>query len=80
MNIEELASNYAESVCNGKFPIEYTREQVVKHTKNDFMEGAGKVLKELQLESIPDPKKWVEENNSFQHLSQCRLQSLGISQ
>lgn len=34
------ADNYAERVCSGEFPIEYTRAQVVKHTSNDFLEGA----------------------------------------
>jgi hypothetical protein len=37
--IEKQAIDYAEKVCNGQFPIEYTREQVVKHTKNDFIAG-----------------------------------------
>jgi hypothetical protein len=38
--LEEAAISYAEESCNGQFPIEYAREQVVKHTKNDFIEGA----------------------------------------
>jgi hypothetical protein len=38
--LEEAGQNYAEEVCNGQFPIEYTRQQVVNHTKNDFIEGA----------------------------------------
>jgi hypothetical protein len=38
--LEEAAENYAEEVCNGQFPIEYTRQQVVNHTKNDFIQGA----------------------------------------
>ena len=45
--IEKKANDYAEEVCNGQFPIEYTREQVVKHTKNDFMEGVKQVLTPL---------------------------------
>jgi hypothetical protein len=51
--IEFQANEYAERVCNGEFPIEYTREQVVKHTASDFIAGAQayqnhvlKVLKE----------------------------------
>lgn len=38
-SIEEKANLYAERVCSGNFPIEYSREQVVKHTTNDFMAG-----------------------------------------
>ena len=38
--LKEAAISYAEESCNGQFPIEYAREQVVKHTKNDFIEGA----------------------------------------
>jgi hypothetical protein len=38
--LEEAGQNYAEEVCNGQFPIEYTRQQVVNHTKNDFIQGA----------------------------------------
>lgn len=37
ISIEEKAKLYAERVCSGNFPIEYSREQVVKHTANDFM-------------------------------------------
>jgi len=50
MNIEKIekeANDYAEKVCNGQFPIEYTREQVVKHTKNDFMQGVKHILTPL---------------------------------
>jgi hypothetical protein len=45
--IEKKASDYAESVCNGEFPIEYTRDQVVKHTKNDFLSGVKHILTPL---------------------------------
>jgi hypothetical protein len=38
--IKQNASEYAELVCNGDFPITYTREQVVNHTKGDFIAGA----------------------------------------
>lgn len=38
--IEKYATDYAERVCNGQFPITYTREQVVNHTKGDFLTGA----------------------------------------
>ncbi len=37
--INENAIAYAERVCNGQFPITYSREQVVKHTANDFQSG-----------------------------------------
>lgn len=37
--INENATAYAERVCNGQFPITYSREQVVKHTANDFQNG-----------------------------------------
>lgn len=37
--INEKATQYAERVCNGEFPITYSREQVVKHTANDFQSG-----------------------------------------
>jgi len=40
------AFDYAESVCSGGFPIEYTREQVVKHTANDFIQGYNAALSE----------------------------------
>jgi hypothetical protein len=36
---KEAANEYAELVCSGQFPIEYTRDQVVKHTANDFLAG-----------------------------------------
>lgn len=35
----EIANSYAERVCNGIFPITYTREQVVKHTAGDYLAG-----------------------------------------
>ena len=38
-DIKQIAIEYAERSCNGEFPITYTREQVVKHTANDFMAG-----------------------------------------
>jgi hypothetical protein len=53
MNLEKIekeANDYAKKVCNGQFPIEYTREQVVKHTKNDFMEGVKHILSPLPNE------------------------------
>jgi hypothetical protein len=55
--LEEAAEKYAEEVCNGQFPIEYTRQQVVNHTKNDFIQGA-----KWQAEKIPIDinKKWSE--------------------
>lgn len=34
------ANAYAERICNGEFPITYTREQVVRHTAEDYMAGA----------------------------------------
>lgn len=37
--INQNATAYAERVCNGEFPITYSREQVVKHTANDFQNG-----------------------------------------
>jgi len=43
--LEILANDYAERVCSGQFPIEYTREQVVNHTKNDFIVGANEYKK-----------------------------------
>lgn len=46
--LEELANNYAERVCSGEFPIEYTRQQVVGHTKSDFIAG----VKEYQQHVI----------------------------
>ncbi len=45
------ASDYAERVCNGEFPIEYTKEQVVKHTKNDFIAGAKCVISTFQKDN-----------------------------
>lgn len=42
--IAQKAKKYAERVCNGKFPIQYTREQVVKHTISDFIAGANAVF------------------------------------
>ena len=38
--LETLATEYAERVCSGQFPIEYSRKQVVNHTKDDFIVGA----------------------------------------
>lgn len=43
--LKKTANDYAERVCNGTFPIEYTREQVVKHTSNDFIAGVEFILK-----------------------------------
>jgi hypothetical protein len=48
IDIPKEATEYSERVCNGKFPIEYTREQVVNHTKNDFIEGANLVISTYQ--------------------------------
>lgn len=47
LDIEKTAEEYAERVCNGGFPIEYTREQVVKHTKDDFIAGANFIKNKL---------------------------------
>jgi hypothetical protein len=38
--IKQEANEYADRVCNGGFPITYTREQVVTHTEGDFIAGA----------------------------------------
>lgn len=38
--MKEYAEARAERVCNGEFPITYTREQVIKHTVDDFIAGA----------------------------------------
>lgn len=38
------ANEYAERVCNGEFPITYTRDQVVNHTKNDFIAGCNQYM------------------------------------
>lgn len=38
--LQKVATEYAERVCNGGFPITYSREQVVKHTADDFITGA----------------------------------------
>ena len=43
--LEKVATDYAERVCNGQFPIEYEREQVVRHTKDDFIVGANEYKK-----------------------------------
>ncbi|MEO7048880.1 MAG: hypothetical protein ABI091_26495 [Ferruginibacter sp.] len=40
IDFKEYATGYAERICNGDFPITYSREQVVKHTKDDFIVGA----------------------------------------
>jgi hypothetical protein len=37
--MEKNSIEYAEMVCNGQFPITYTREQVVSHTAGDFNAG-----------------------------------------
>lgn len=37
--LKKVSREYAERVCNGEFPITYSREQVVNHTANDFTEG-----------------------------------------
>lgn len=39
-DLEKIATEHAESVCSGRFPVEYEREQVVFHTKNDIIRGA----------------------------------------
>jgi hypothetical protein len=46
-NIEQKATQYAERVCNGGFPITYTREQAVNHTKGDFIAGANDFKKRV---------------------------------
>jgi len=38
-SLEKISTDYAERVCNGQFPITYNRDQVVKHTADDFKEG-----------------------------------------
>lgn len=38
--LKKEAGEYAERVCNGEFPITYSRDQVVSHTSNDFLAGA----------------------------------------
>lgn len=42
--VRRMANEYAERVCSGNFPITYGREQVVKHTANDFIQGANMVI------------------------------------
>jgi hypothetical protein len=62
------ANKYAERCCNGQFPIEYTREQVIKHTANDFEEGAmwqasqpvSTKKKVLKAEAMPEFDEAIE--------------------
>lgn len=42
---EQYSKLRSERVCNGQFPIEYTREQVVKMTHEDFMDGVKYIIK-----------------------------------
>lgn len=44
--LKKVSREYAERVCNGEFPITYSREQVVNHTANDFAEGWNKSIEE----------------------------------
>lgn len=44
-NLKGLAKDYAERVCNGQFPIEYTRDKVVTHTEYDFIAGVNEFKK-----------------------------------
>jgi len=44
--LKKVSREYAERVCNGEFPITYSREQVVSHTANDFTEGWNKSIEE----------------------------------
>lgn len=38
--MKDYAEARAERICNGEFPITYTRDQVVQHTIDDFIDGA----------------------------------------
>lgn len=67
LKLEKAAIDYAESVCNGKFPIEYTRDQVINHTKNDFISGAKYILSPLPNEiDIIELKKLLEFSNKYE--------------
>jgi FtsZ-binding cell division protein ZapB len=44
--LKKVSREYAERVCNGEFPITYSREQVVNHTANDFTEGWNRSIEE----------------------------------
>ena len=55
VELQERAKEYAERVCNGSFPIEYTREQVVKHTANDFIAGFN--FRQPEIESLQNQSK-----------------------
>jgi len=44
--LKKVSIEYAERVCNGEFPITYSREQVVNHTANDFTEGWNRSIDE----------------------------------
>lgn len=44
--LKKISREYAERVCNGEFPITYSREQVVNHTDNDFTEGWNRSIEE----------------------------------
>lgn len=44
--LKKVSREYAERVCNGEFPITYSREQVVSHTANDFSEGWNRSIEE----------------------------------
>ena len=44
--LKRISSEYAERVCNGDFPITYSRDQVVNHTANDFIAGWNKSIED----------------------------------
>ena len=58
--IKEIAKIRAEKICNGKFPIEYTREQVAKHTTDDFI--AGYEYAENQIKALSAIKRGLEKS------------------
>jgi len=58
--IETKANDYAISSCNGQFPIEYNREQVIRHVFLDYSQGCKELLTYLGLQDIPDPKLEIE--------------------
>jgi hypothetical protein len=51
--INSVAFDYANRVCNGEFPITYTRQQVVIHTMNDYAAG----MKHLRSTLLGSDKK-----------------------
>ena len=44
--LKKISREYAERVCNGEFPITYSRQQVVNHAANDFTEGWNRSIDE----------------------------------